>query len=290
MHIKRETDGNRPAVATKRKEKTMKKLLSFTLAAILAIVCVLSFASCGKKGKTLAEVKAAGELVVATSPDFEPFEFLDGENVIGIEVEILEKICEKLGVTLTLKQMDFDSVLPGVQACKFDCGMSGITVTESRQKNMLFTDPYCLAAQSIVVTAGSAIASKADLAGKKVSAQTGTTAEEFCMENGYTVSAFQTNPDAELALVNGSVDAWVIDDLTAAAMVKEYNEGKADDEKLVILSEAMTTEPYAFAFAFGSEDLVEEINTILKTMLDDGTVAALFSKYEAPYTAPSTAK
>ena len=269
----------------------MKKLLSFTLAALMVLVCVFAFASCGKKGKTLAEVKAAGKLVVATSPDFPPFENLEGENVVGIEVEILEKICEKLGVELVLKQMDFESVLPGVISGKFDCGMSGITVTESRQKNMLFTDPYCLAAQAIVVKADSTVATKADLAGKKVAVQTATTAEEYCMGNGYTVSAFAANSDAEQALVNGNVDAWVIDDLTAAEMVKEYNEGKdKDSEKLKILSEAMTTEPYAFAFAFGSEDLVTEINTILKGLLEDGTIAGLFAKYDAPYTAPSSAK
>lgn len=288
MHIKRETDGKRPAVATKRKEKTMKKLLSFTLAAILAIVCVMSFASCGKKGKTLAEVKAAGELVVATSPDFPPFENLEGEEVVGIEVDILKKICEKLGVTLTLKQMDFESVLPGVQAGKFDCGMSGITVTPAREKNMLFTDPYFVATQAIVVKAGSAIASKADLAGKKVSVQTGTTAEEYCLDNGYGVSAFNANSDAQTALLNGNVDAWVIDNLTAIAMVETYNEGKADDAKLVILSEAMTEEPYAFAFAFGSEDLVAEINKIQKTMLDDGTIAGIFEKFGEDYAAPAS--
>lgn len=288
MHIKREADGNRPAVATKRKEKTMKKLLSFTLAAILAIVCVLSFASCGKKGKTLAEVKAAGELVVATSPDFPPFENLEGEEVVGIEVDILKKICEKLGVTLTLKQMDFESVLPGVQAGKFDCGMSGITVTPAREKNMLFTDPYFVATQAIVVKAGSAIASKADLTGKKVSVQTGTTAEEYCLDNGYGVSAFNANSDAQTALLNGNVDAWVIDNLTAIAMVETYNEGKADDAKLVILSEAMTEEPYAFAFAFGSEDLVAEINKIQKTMLDDGTIAGIFEKFGEDYAAPAS--
>lgn len=268
----------------------MKKLLSFALAALMVLVCVFSFTSCGKKGKTLDEVKKAGELIVATSPDFPPFENLEGEDVVGIEVEIMKMICEKLGVELVLKQMDFDSVLPGVTAGKFDCGMSGISVTESRQKNMLFTDPYCLAAQAIVVKTGSPITCKADLDGKKIAVQTGTTASDFCLGNGYDVSGYQLNASAELALVDGKVDAWVIDDLTAADMVKEYNEGKADEDKLVILSEAMTTEPYAFAFAFGSEDLVAEINTILKGLLDDGTIAGLFTKYEAPYTAPSSAK
>ena len=265
----------------------MKKLTAFLLA-LLLIVTAVALTSCGKpKGKTLDEVKAAGKLVVATSPDFPPFENLENGEVVGIEVEILEQICTKLGVTLELKQMDFESVLPGVQAGKFDCGMSGITVTAERQKNMLFTDPYCLAAQAIVVKAGSPIASKADLTGKKVSVQTATTAESYCGENGYTVSAFAANSDAQAALVQGKVDAWVIDDLTAAEMVAEYNEDKADADKLIILSEAMTTEPYAFAFAFGSETLVAEINKILATMLSDGTIAGLFTKYNAPYTAPA---
>ena len=83
----------------------------------------------------------------------------------------------------------------------------------------------------------------------------------------------------------GKVDAWVIDDLTAAEMVAVYNE-EHPDAPLVILDEAMTTEPYAFAFAFGSEDLVTKINEILNKLLDDGTIASIFEKYDAPYTAP----
>ena len=104
------------------------------------------------------------------------------------------------------------------------------------------------------------------------------------MGEGYDVSAFAANSDAETALTTGKVDAWVIDDLTAAEMVKEYN--ATAEKKLVILEEAMTTEPYAFAFAFGSEDLVEEINGILAKLVKDGTVKSIFDKFEAPYTAP----
>ena len=115
--------------------------------------------------------------------------------------------------------------------------------------------------------------------------QTGTTAEVFTRENGYNVSSFAANVDAELALTTNKVDAWVIDDLTAAEMVAAYN---ADhDDKLVVLDDPMTTEPYAFAFMKGSDDLVKEINTILNGLIDDGTVASLFDKWEAPYTSPS---
>lgn len=286
----------------------MKKILACMMAAMM----VLGLAACGSPSSSsapaagteaagteaagteaagemasgkLAEVQAAGKLVVATSPDFPPFEYLDGTDVVGIEVEIMQMICEELGVELELAQMDFDSVIAGVPAGKFDIGMSGISVTEDRKENALFTDPYCMAAQAIVVVEGSEIASKADLEGKKVSVQTATTAEEFTMSAGYDVSAFAANNDAEMALVTGKVDAWVIDDLTAAEMVAAYNE--QSDTKLVILDEAMTSEPYAFSTALGNDDLIAAINEVLVKLVDDGTVASIFEKYNAPYTSPA---
>lgn len=275
----------------------MKKTIALIMALALVICC---FAGCsGKKtdetdkkeetaaGLTLDALKEKGELVVATSPDFPPFESLENGNVVGIEFDVLDLICKELGVTLKVEQMDFDSVLPGVQTGKYDCGASGITVTADRQKNTLFTNPYCLAAQAIVVKEGSSIKTKADLQGKKITVQTATTAEEYCMNNGYgDLLAFQANNDAQAALVAGKADAWVIDDLTAAEMVKVYNEKNSD--KLVILDEAMTTEPYAFAFKLGSEDVANKINEILAKLVSDGTIKSIFDKYEAPYTAPET--
>ena len=261
----------------------MKKIIVFALAALMLLSCL---AGCSSTGTTLADVQKAGKLTIATSPDFPPFESL-GENneVFGIEIDILNLICEELGVELDIQQVDFDSVLPGVQAGKYHMGASGISVTPAREENTLFTDHYCLAAQAIVVMNGSPVTCKADLEGKTVAVQTGTTAETYCMENGYTVSSFTANADAQAALIAGKVDAWVIDDLTAADMVKLYNEENGDT--LVVLDEAMTTEPYAFAFAFGSEDLVAKINEIITGMVADGTVAEIFAKYEAPYTAPA---
>ena len=262
----------------------MKKIIVIAL----ALVMVMSLAACGgASGATLAEVQKAGKLTIATSPDFPPFEALgeDG-SVVGIEIDIMNLICQKLGVELDIQQIDFESVLPGVQAGKYDVGVSGISVTPKRQENALFTDPYCLAAQAIVVVDGSAVTCKADLEGKTIAVQTGTTAETYCMENGYTISSFTANNDAQSALLTGKVDAWVIDDLTAADMVKAYNAENGDT--LVILEEALTTEPYAFAFCFGSEDLVEEINGIIAELLANGTIAEIFAKHEAPFTSPDS--
>ena len=261
----------------------LKKIIAMSLVLVLVLACL---SACGSTKLTVESVQKAGKLVIGTSPDFPPFESLDEKgNVVGIEIDILNLICEELGVQLEIKQMDFDSVLPGVQTGKFNVGVSGISVTAEREKNTLFTKPYCLAAQAIVVTSDSPIKSKADLAGKKVSVQTGTTAEEFCMGNGYNVNGFAANADAEAALTVGKVDAWVIDDLTAAEMVAVYNE-EHPDAPLVILDEAMTTEPYAFAFKLGNDDLVNKINEILDKLLKDGTIAGIFEKHNAPYTAP----
>ena len=236
----------------------MKKVIALIVSVILLMTCL---AACGSSGVSLAQVQKAGKLSIATSPDFPPFESLgDSGKVEGIEIDILNLICEKLGVKLEINQMDFDSVLPAIQAGKFNVGVSGISVTPKREKNVLFTTPYCLAAQAIVVLKDSPITCKADLTDKKIAVQTGTTAETYCMENKYEISSFAANSDAQTALLTGKVDAWVIDDLTAAEMVKAYNEANGD--QLVILSEALTTEPYAFAFSFGSETLVEEINKI----------------------------
>lgn len=261
----------------------MKKFIAMILAVLMMAAC---FAGCSDQGTTVADVQKAGKLVVASSPDFPPFESLDENGeVFGIEIDILNLVCEELGVELVIEQINFDSVLPGVQAGKYDMGASGISVTPAREENTLFTDPYCLAAQAIVVVDGSPITCKADLEGKTIAVQSGTTAEAYCLENGYTFNAYTANADAQEALLAGKVDAWVIDDLTAADMVKQYN--AENGEVLVVLGEAMTTEPYAFAFKLGNDELVAAVNEIINGLVADGTVAEIFAKYEAPYTAPS---
>ncbi len=258
----------------------MKKTLRI-FALMLALVLCLSVVGCQKStGRSLDDVKKAGQIVIATSPDFPPFETIEGGKVVGIEIEIMEKIAAKLGVELKIEQVNFDSVLPGIQAGKYDVGVSGITINEDRQKNADFTKPYFEAAQVIVVKADSAIASKADLAGKKISVQTGTTAEAYCLGNGYEVSAFEANNDAFAALTAGKVEAWVVDNEVAVNMIK-------DNAAVKKLDENMTTEPYGFAFPKGSDTLVKAFNTEIDAMIADGTIKAIFDKYEAVYNAPA---
>ena len=258
----------------------MKKLTKLTALALALVMVLGLLAGCGSSNADSSTDNSGGDtakLVVATSPDFPPFESLEGGNVVGIEVDILKQIAEKLGMELDIQQMDFDSVIPGVQAGKFDVGMSGITVTDKRKENVDFSSVYFMAAQAIVVSADSGITGKADLEGKKVSVQTGTTAEDYCMANGYEVLAFTANNDAAAALTGGKVDAWVVDNEVALAM--------APDLGLTVLDEAMTAEPYAFAFQKGSE-LVAPFNEALDALLADGTVEKIFSDYGVTYVGP----
>ena len=253
----------------------MKKIIALVLALVMVAACMTA---CGAKGASLKDVQKAGKLVIATSPDFPPFENLENGEVVGIEIDIMNLICDQMGVDLVIEQMDFESVIPGIQAGKFDAGVSGITVTEDRKKNVDFSDPYFLASQAIVVTPDSAITCKADLTGKKISVQTGTTAEEYCMDEGYTVLAFTANNDAASALTSGKVDAWVVDNEVAVALAAEQG--------LVVLDEAMTSEPYAFAFPKGSDTLVAEFNKILNQLITDGTIKGIFDQYGVIYVSP----
>ena len=251
----------------------MKKMIALLLAALL--ICAM-FTGCGEKGTTLKSVQKAGKLTIATSPDFPPFESLgDNNEVVGIEIDVLNLICEKLGVTLKIEQVDFDSIIPGIQSGKYDVGMAGITVDEKRKKNVDFSDVFFTAAQKIVVQPGSEIASKDDLTGKTIAVQTGTTAESVCMDGGYELLSFTSNNDSAAALTSGKADAWVVDSEVAAAL--------AEQQGLVVLDEAMTEEPYAFAFKKGSDTLVQAVNQALAELKADGTVQKIFEKYGVAY-------
>lgn len=258
----------------------MKHFTRF-LSLFFAAAMLLTMAACGSKNTdTDTDTKTGSEkkqLVVATSPDFPPFESLDGSDIVGIEPKLMQAIADKLGMELVWEQVDFDSIIPGIQAGRYDAGVAGITITPDRQKNCDFSNPYFLANQVIVVNPGSDIQGKADLAGKTIAVQTGTTAEEYCMDNGYSVLSFASNNDAQAALTSGKADAWVVDNEAAARM--------AADQSLTVLDEAMTSEPYAFAFAKGSS-LVDQVNTALQELLQDGTVEKLFQEYDTVYVSP----
>ena len=212
------------------------------IALLLALVTLLSLTACAGKedaaSSALDQIKQKGELVVGTSADYPPYEFhteVDGKDtIVGFDMEIAQAIADKLGMELVWEQVDFDSIIPGIQAGRYDAGVAGISITADRLKNCDFSDPYFLANQVIVVNPGSDIQSKADLTGKTIAVQTGTTAETYCLDNGYEILSFASNIDAQAALTSGKADAWVVDNEVAVKMAGEQN--------LTVLDEAMTSE------------------------------------------------
>ena len=247
----------------------MKKLLTLMLAVIMAVAV---FAGCGAK-------KNENVITVATNAEFPPFEYFEGEEIVGADIDMLYAIAEKIGKEVEITHIDFDAALTGAATGKYDIALSGITASEERKKNMAFTDAYYKASQAIIVMADSEIKAAADLAGKTISCQEGTTGEQYLLDNEYNIQSFKTGAEAISALTTAKVDAVVIDNAVAKAL-SEKQEGKT-----IVLEEALTQENYAIATKKGNTELVEKINAALAELEADGTLASIFAKYELPYDA-----
>ncbi len=252
----------------------MKKLIATVLIGVMA----LSMVACGSKKtesteSTEAAEAAGGTLVMATNAEFPPYEYYEGENVIGIDAEIAQAIADKLGMELKIEDMAFDSIIVAVNSGKADMGMAGMTVTEDRLENVNFSDTYAHASQVVIVKEDSTIASPDDLSGKKVGVQLGTTGDAYAGDiEGATVERYNKGFEAVQALSQGKIDAVIIDGEPAKVFVEE-NEG------LKILDEAFTEEDYAIAIAKDNDELLEKINGALAELKESGELDKIVDKY-----------
>ena len=148
----------------------LKKLVSV----LLVGACVVSLAACGSDKKEKSDngdKKSKDTLVMATNAEFPPYEFRDGDDVVGIDAEVAQAIADKLGMELKIEDMAFDSIIPAVTSGKADFGAAGLTVTDERKENVDFTDTYAKATQVIMVKEDSKVAGPDDLTGKKIGVQ-----------------------------------------------------------------------------------------------------------------------
>lgn len=241
--------------------------LSKILCGALAAVMVLSLAGCGGEKKTT--------LVMATNAEFPPYEYRDGENFAGIDVEIAQAIADDMGLKLVIEDMQFDSIIAAVQSGKADIGVAGMTVDEDRLQSVDFSLPYTTAAQVVIVTNDSAIASPADLKGKTIGVQLGTTGDIYSgdIENA-TIERYNKGFEAVQALGQNKIDAVIIDREPAKVFVSQ-NEG------LKILDEDYTLEDYAIAIAKDNQELLEQVNASLTKLKDSGKLQEIIDKYIA---------
>lgn len=242
----------------------MKKFVTV----LLAVSVLASLGGCGKKSSLDKDT-----LVMATNAEFPPYEYYEGDEIIGIDAEIAQAICDELGKELKIEDMAFDSIITAVSSGKADFGAAGMTVTEDRKKNVLFTDTYAQASQVVIVKEGSDIATPDDLAGKTIGVQLGTTGDIYVSDvEGATVERYNKGFEAVQSLLTDKIDAVVIDQEPAKVFVQE-NEG------LVILEEHFTDEEYAIAVAKDNEELQKAINEALAKLKESGKLDEIVAKY-----------
>ena len=277
----------------------MKKILAMTM----ALAMMLSLAACGKKdepsvsgststsngssvstsGSTGADFTTvtAGKLTMSTNASFPPYEMVaDDGSFEGIDVEVAGAIAEKLGLELVVDDMGFDAALQAAQTGKSDMVMAGVTITEERQAVMDFSDSYANGVQVVIVKEDSPIQTVDDLANANmIGCQMGTTGYIYCSDTpdngGYGedhVTPYDDGAAAVQALVNGQVDAVVIDNMPAQEYV-------AANPGLKILDTEFANEDYAIGVAKGNTALLDAINGALAELKADGTLQSIVDKY-----------
>ena len=275
----------------------MKKLVTL----ILALALTLSLAACGggnasTSGSTSSagsDAASSGEagfttavdgvLSMATEATFPPYEYYDGDAIVGIDVEIAQAIADKLGLELQVTDIAFDSIIPGVQSGKYDLGLAGMTVTDERLEQVNFSDSYATGVQVVIVKEGGKVTSVDDLfadgASNVIGTQTGTTGFLYAtwdiQDAGLgEVKSFAKTTDAVEALKNGQVDCVIID----SAPAKEY---VAANPGLTILEGTWVEEEYAIGLNKDNAALLDAVNQALDELTKDGTIQRIIDKYIA---------
>lgn len=276
----------------------MKKILALLLALVMA-TCLLT--ACGEGDATTGSSSATGSqsaqggegtsdgdkkvLTMGTNAAFAPYEYVDENGkYVGIDVEIAQAIADKLGMTLEIEDMEFDSIVTSVKTGAVDFGMAGMTVTEDRKKEVDFTNTYATGKQVVIVIEGGKVNSLDGLSDAKIGVQRGTTGDVYATgdygmnevgvtENGKVVR-YDNGNQAVLALISGAVDAVIIDNEPAKSLVAA-NDGKG----LSILETEYVYEEYAICVNKDNAELLSKINTAIDALMLDGTIDGIIEKY-----------
>ena len=265
----------------------MKKFLAMALAAVM----VLGVAGCGSSSDEKTEentenTEQTGEtegtdgiIKMGVSADFPPFESYadDAVTFVGFDIDLMQEICNRLGMELQIQDMNFDAIVAAVQTGKLDVGVSGITITDERKESVAFSDPYFVASQSILVQKDSPITSYEDLVNGDYTAgvQLGTTGDIMASEKiSGRVSQYEKYGDALAALLAGKNDCMVLDTGVADAFA-------AANDLVVVgtFGEATDSENYGIAIAKENTELLEKVNGALAEMKEDGFIDELTAKY-----------
>ena len=239
-----------------------------------ALLGLLLASALTAQARSLDEVKKDGKLMIATEGQFAPFNFFQGAKLTGFEVELAELVAKKMGLTIEWKALGFDALLAGLRQDRWDLVIASHGITDERAKAVTFAEPhYC--SGGAIVSLDPAIRRAADLAGKTVSVQTGTTYLENVkkLAGVKEVKNFPQDTDARGALLTRRVDAWVTDKFVAVIAISS-NPGAG-----MKLGDFVFVERIAAAVAKGNVSLVQGYNKALAEVIADGSYATLSRKY-----------
>lgn len=246
----------------------MKRFKTWALLALALWAAVLA------QARSLEEVQKSGKIVIATEGQFPPFNFFQGAKLSGFEVEVAELVARKMGLAVEWKALGFDALLAGLRQDRWDLVIASHGVTEERARAVTFTAPhYC--SGGAIVALDPAIRTVADLNGKLVSVQTGTTYLENVrkLPGVKEVKNFPQDTDARSALVSRRVDAWVTDKFVASIAIAAHPGAGMK------LGDFVFIERIAAAVAKGNQSLAQGYNKALAEAMADGSYAAVSRKY-----------
>lgn len=266
----------------------MKKLLLLITVMVAAIT--LTACSGAKTTKTkMDEIKEKGKIVLGVSPDYPPYEFTTTENgqkkVVGADIYLAQEIAKKLGVEVEIQEMAFDSLIAAVNANKVDMVISGVNPTEERKKAVDFSDIYYTGKGIFVVNKDSAeIKSVADLKGKKVGVQKGSTYETYAKEQlkieDKDLQSLTDVPSLLQDLKNKKIDVVLIPDDVAKIAINKYN-----DIKISAFSAENDPEATGMAIVFkkakddSNKTLLEQVNAVIKEIKEKNLFEKELDKY-----------
>lgn len=226
--------------------------------------------------QAVSQALADGVLTVGTNAEFPPFEYVDDNGEAdGFDIALIKAIGEKLGVEVVVENMEFASLVASIGS-KIDVAVAGMTVTDERKASVDFSNPYYDAVQYVILPVDSEIATVADLEGKTIGVQLGTTGDFIAEELTENVSQYNKAVDAVNDLINGRVDCVIIDKNPALVF-----EGKFEGQVVAVDGAQFDfeAEQYAIALPKGDAVLTEKINAALEEVKADGTFDELVKTY-----------
>ena len=215
---------------------------------------------------------------VATDNAYVPFEYLDDETgeLVGFDIDLMTALAEEAGIEIEFETLEVSGIVAGLESGRFDAGIAGMTITEERQENIDFTQPYYEAGLILAVTQDNAdeIQSIDDVDGKVVATRVGSTSEEYLQQTtDAELEAFPEIVEAYQNTLAGRADAVLYD----LPNVQYYSETETGGE-LVTVGEKLTGEDYGIGFPKGSE-LRDPIDEALTTLKENGTYDDIYEKW-----------